>query len=132
MGSNYKTPPRCVVTATLNGAAPLTTANFGEFFIATKKCVVKAASEVHVVKASDSGTVMLERLQGTETSGNGDDLLTTAFNILGNAETVQAGTLTTTVANLVLNAGDRLNLVDAGTFTAAVGICVSVELELVD
>lgn len=134
MAGNPRDNSRIVITKELHGTAPATTANYGKFFVATSKCVVKKISEVHTTKGSHGSAVTLqvERLQGTETSGNGDNLLATAFNLKGDAETVQTGTLTTTVANLVLSAGDRLNLVDAGTPTAVAGLCVVVELELVD
>lgn len=122
------------ITKELPGASPQTAANYGKFFVATSKCVVRKISEVHTTKGTHGSAVTLqvERLQGTDTSGNGDDLLTTAFNLKGTDETVQNGTLTTTTANLILNAGDRLNLADAGTLTALVGVCVTVELEQVD
>ena len=126
--------PRFVVTETLQGAAAATAANYGKFFIATHKCVVKAISEVHTTKGTNGSDVTLtvERLQGTETSGNGDALLASTLNLKGDDETVQTGTLTTTSANLILSAGDRLNLIDTGTLTSLAGVCVSVELEMVD
>ena len=122
------------ITHSLPGTMSAAAGNYGEFFIALSKCVVRKISEVHVVKGSHGSAVTLqvERLQSTESSGSGDNLLTTAFNLKGTAETVQNGTLTTTVANLVLSAGDRLNLVDSGTLTAVDGVVVTVELEQVD
>ncbi|MDP8238347.1 MAG: hypothetical protein P9X24_04600 [Candidatus Hatepunaea meridiana] len=118
----------------LDGTSAATAADYGKFFVACKKCVVRSIREVHTVKGSDGSavTLMIERLQGTETSGNGDDLLTSAFNLKGTAETVQSGTLTTTVADLILTAGDRLNLVDTGVLTAVDGVCVTVELQQIN
>jgi len=132
--ANLKDPRIFQVIHSLDGTAPQTAANFGKFFVANKKCVVRAIRAVFTTKGTDSGavTLMIERLQGTETSGNGDDLLASTFNLKGTDETVQTGTLTTTKANLILSAGDRLNMVDTGTPTTLAGLCVTVELEQVD
>jgi hypothetical protein len=125
---------RFTVSTTLAGAASATAANYGKFFIAPRACTVTKISEVHTTAGSDGSAVTLtvERLQGTETSGNGDDLLgTTKINLKGTAETVQSPDLTSTTASLTLAAGDRLNLIDTGTLTSVAGVCVTVELEWV-
>jgi len=117
------------VSITIDGTAAATAANYGKFFIAPRRLVIVGAREVHTTAGNDAGAVTLsiERLQGTETSGNGDDLLSTNFNLKGTAETVQTGVLTTTVANLILEAGNRLNLLDTGTLTTLAGVCVTVD-----
>jgi len=107
-------------------------ADCGTIFVATKACTVKAISEVHGTAAGQTATLQVERAQGTEANGAGDDLLTdnanAGFDLEGTADTVQAGTLTGTGANLILAAGDRLNLVDAGTLTTLADMCVTVTL----
>jgi hypothetical protein len=52
--------------------------------------------DCHLIKAqvvydtaTDAGTLMLERLRHTETVGNGNDLLTTAFDLTATAATVR-------------------------------------------
>jgi len=132
--ANLKDPRIFQIVHSLDGTAPATAANYGKFFVAVKKCMVRAIMEVHTTKGTDSGavTLMIERLQGTEASGSGDDLLASTINLKGTDETVQTGTLTTTKAYLELSAGDRLNLVDTGTPTSVAGLCVTVELEQVD
>jgi len=132
--ANLKDPRIFQVVHNLDGTAPATTANYGKFFVAVKKCMVRAIREVHTTKGTDGSavTLMIELLQGTEASGSGDDLLTTTFNLKGTDETVQAGTLTATKAHLELSAGDRLNMVDTGVPTTVAGLCVTVELEQVD
>lgn len=131
-GTDYAN--RFTVSTTLAGTAAATGANYGKFFVAPRACTVTKISEVHTTAGSDGSAVTLsvERLQGTETSGNGDDLLgATKIDLKGTAETVQSPALTGTTASLTLAAGDRLNLVDTGTLTAVAGVCVTVELEWV-
>lgn len=125
---------RFAVTETLQGAAAATAANYGKFFVAPRACKVTKILEVHTTAGTDGGAVTLsvERLQGTEAPGAGDDLLGgTKINLKGLAETVQSPTLTTTGAHLVLAAGDRLGLKDTGTLTSLAGVAVTVELEWV-
>lgn len=100
------------------------------FFIANKAYEVTAVKEVHVTAGSDGGAVTLniERLQGTETSGNGDALLSAGINLKGTAATVQSGTLVTT-AVVELTAGDRLGIDVTGTTTAVAGMVVTVSLK---
>jgi len=128
---NPKVPWRYQVSAVLAGAAAAAAANYGKFFVANKKCVVKGVKAVWTT-ASSSGALQIQRLQGTETSGSGDDLLSSTIDMSGAAETVNSGTLTSTVAYLVLEAGDRLMLEDSGTLTSGAGLCVTVELEQMD
>lgn len=119
------------VTATLPGTMPATAANYGIFFIATFPCSVKAVSMVQTTAGSDGGavTLQLERLQGTEAPDAGDELLTTAFNLKGTANTVQEGILVARKTLTALAPGDRLCLKDAGTLTAVAGLNVTVELQ---
>jgi hypothetical protein len=82
------------------------------------KCELVAVKEVHGTAGDDSGAVSLaiERLQGTETSTGGDSVAT-EIDLKGTANTVQSGTLTTTAANLVFSAGDRVGIDVTGTTT---------------
>lgn len=63
--------------------------------------------EVHGTAAGVAGTLAIERLQGTETSGNGDHVVT-GINLNGTANTVQEGTITTTSNIHIFAAGDRV------------------------
>ncbi|MDP8238348.1 MAG: hypothetical protein P9X24_04605 [Candidatus Hatepunaea meridiana] len=129
--NNPKVPWRFQVSAVLPGTGPASAGNYGKFFVANKKCVVKSVKAVWTT-ASTSGTLQLQRLQGTEAKASGDDLLSSTIDLSGTAETVNSGTLTTTVAYLILTAGDRLCLENGGTLTSGAGLCVTVELEQVD
>lgn len=113
-----------VVSVELQGTAPATAGNYGTFFIAPYDCVLR---EVRVVwgTASTSGTLQVERLQGTEAKDAGDDLLAATVDLSGTANTVTTPALTTTTANLELSAGNRLGLVNGGTLTSQADLCVT-------
>ena len=98
------------------------------FFIADDTYEVIAVRAVWAT-ASTSGTMMLERLQGTEAPDAGDDLLTATVDLASTANTVASPALTATTANLQLAAGDRLGLVLGGTLTNLIGLCVDVILK---
>ena len=120
------------VTAVLAGDAPATATNYGKFFTAPFKCKVVKVQCVWGV-ASTSGTINVERLQGTEALDAGDALLTdntnAGFLTSATADTVTTGTLTTTTANLELSVGNRLALKDAGTLTSMADVVVTVTLK---
>ena len=109
-----------------------------QFFTAPVKCQVVSIREVHATAGSDAGTVTgkIRRCQGTEAATAGDDLLgTTKIDFKGTALTEQkfdaadSGELTSTTANLTLEAGDRLSLDVTGTTTALAGVILSVLLK---
>ena len=84
---------------------------YDTFFIAPYQCEVTAMSEVHgtAEATTDPYSMQVQRLQGTEATGSGDNLLTTAFDLTGTAETVVSGTLVNTNVK-ILNKDDRLAL----------------------
>jgi len=100
-------------------------------FVSPFACRVTKVSEVHATAAGQAGTLTVERLQGTEAPGAGDDLLgATKIDLTGTANTVQSPALTGTAAHLVLAAGDRLALkLASGASTTLAGACVTVEIE---
>ena len=111
-----------------------------QFFTAPVKCQVITIREIHTVAGSDGSavTATIRRCQGTEAATAGDDLLgTTKIDLKGTALTEQkfdaadSGELTSTAANLILEAGDRLSLDVTGTTTAVAGVIISVLLERV-
>jgi len=105
---------------------------YGPFFVATRKCEVVAISEVHNTAAGAAATVMVERLQSTETKGNGDDLLSSAFDLNGvAAETVTAGTLTGGSV-MQLSTGDRLGLDEGGNVAGTDHVTITVELRYLE
>jgi hypothetical protein len=105
-----------------------------QFWTAPVKCQVVAVREVHAVAGNDAGDVTgtVRRCQGTEAATAGDDLLgTTKINLKGTALTEQTPALTSTTANLTLDAGDRLSLDVTGTTTTLAGVILTVLLKRV-
>ena len=111
-----------------------------QFFTAPVKCEVVSIREVHATAGSDGSavTATIRRCQGTEAATAGDDLLgTTKIDLKGTALTEQkfdaadSGELTSTTANLILEAGDRLSLDVTGTTTAVAGVIITVLLKRV-
>lgn len=98
-------------------------------------CQVISVDEIHAVAGTDAGAVNLQLTKdtGTDAPGAGADLLTNnanaGFDLKGTANTRQAGTLTGTVANLQLAAGNRLSLDYAGVITTLAGVQVTVTLK---
>lgn len=117
-----------IITSHLQGAAGVTAANYGQFFIAPYDCVVRQIEAVWRT-ASSSGTLQVERLQGTEAKDAGNDLLSSTISTAGTAETVNTGTLITTNTEfLQLSVGDRLGLVNGGTLTSMADLQITVIL----
>lgn len=84
--------------------------------------------EVHGTAGSDGSAVTLgiERLQGTETSGNGDAVTSaSAINLKGTADTVQSATIVTTNDIDIFEAGDRVGINVTGTTTAVANMNVT-------
>jgi hypothetical protein len=111
-----------------------------QFYTAPVKCEVVSIREVHATAGSDGSAVSgtIRRCQGTEAATAGDDLLgSTKIDFKGTALTEQkfdaadSGELTSTAANLTLEAGDRLSLDVTGTTTALAGVIITVLLERV-
>lgn len=96
-------------------------------FIAPFDLTLKAIYEAHATAGSDAGavTLQIERLQGTEAIGSGDNVLTTAFNMKATADTVQTGVLTVTT----MSQGDRLALNYTGTLTDLANVAVTIKYE---
>lgn len=70
---------------------------------------------------SSSGTITVEKCTGTQAPGGGTALLTGTLSTVSTINTVQSGTLITTLASLQLAPGDRLGIVSGGTQTGYVG-----------
>ena len=118
---------------TIQGTAAATLTNYGVFWIAPVACFVTKFQEVHQTAGSDGSavTLTLEKLTGTTAPDSGTVLLTTALSLKATANTVQTGTLVTTIASYSMNAGDRLCLKDAGTLTAVDNVTVLTEITIV-
>lgn len=118
---------------TIQGTAAATAANYGVFYIVPTACYVNKVQEVHQTAGSDAGavTVTLEKLTGTTALDSGTEVLATALSLKATANTVQTGTLTSTLGARTLAAGNRLALKDAGVLTAVANVTVLIELVII-
>lgn len=117
---------------TIIGTAAATAANYGVFFIAPEKCYVTQVQEVHQTAGTDGGDVTLniEKLVDGEALGGGDNILESEISLKATTNTVQTGSLSLTLANRTLDAGDRLAMKDTGTLTSVANVTVFVEVTL--
>jgi 3-deoxy-D-arabino-heptulosonate 7-phosphate (DAHP) synthase class II len=115
---------------TVYGADAAAAANYSTFFIAPIAMTVESFREVHATAGTDGAavTLQLEKLSSTTAPGSGSNVLTTALSLKATANTVQTGSLTTTLANRALAIGNRLALKKSGTLTAVANVTVLVEL----
>lgn len=115
---------------TVYGSTAQTAANFNVFYIATFPITVIAFQEVHSVAGTDTGSVLLqlEKLTSTTAPGSGSNMLTTALSLKTTANSVQKGSLTTTLATVNLAVGDRLALKVSGTLTSLVNVSTLVAI----
>lgn len=100
-------------------------------YVAPVRCRVIGISERHVTVSTAAATFTVERLQGTEAPGEGDDLLgETKIDANATANTVQSPALTDTAASLVLEGGDCLCiLVATGDITDYAAATLAVAFE---
>ena len=103
-------------------------------YVAPVKCLVTVFKEVHGTAGNHASAVTgsIERLQGTETSGQGDNLCTAEVSLKGTANTVQTGTLTSTASTKTLAAGDRLGFLLTGNSQTLATMVVTVQFRPVD
>lgn len=111
-----------------------TALNYGVIFIApaTGRYKFVGAEMVYTVKAGAAATVTVEKLTGTQAPDAGVELLEAAFDMTGDAEVVQYGSIATiSDANRTLAVGDRLCLKDtgAGNLANLKNVQVTIELE---
>jgi hypothetical protein len=121
------------VCHTIYGTGAATGTNYGVFFVARQACYLSYFQEVHQTAGSDGSavTVTPEKLTGTTALDSGVEMLATALSLKATANTVQTGTLTATLANRNLAAGDRVALKDAGTLTAVANVTVLLEVTFI-
>lgn len=125
-------PQTLTVTYRCVAAATCVTAHF---FIADAAYQVTAVNAVWSTAEATATNlrIQVEKLTGTTAPGSGTALLTNNTNagisIKGTANTVTAGTLSGTVGNLQLAAGNRLGVKFEDTATEGAGVVVTVTLK---
>jgi len=88
--------------------------------------------ETHGTASDATQTLSIERLQGTETSGNGDAVVNATIDLEGTANTVQEGTVVTTSDIHIFEAGDRVGTNVSATGTAVASMIVTLQFRPVD
>lgn len=78
--------------------------------------------------ASSSGTLQIEKATGTQAVASGTNILTGTVSLAGAAATSLSGTIVGGLTTPVLAAGDRLNIILAGTLTSLANCCVNIYL----
>lgn len=97
------------------------------------KCELISVKEVHGTAAGQTGTIGIERLQGTETSGNGDQVVAVdGIDLEGTADTVQSGTIVTTSNIHQFAAGDRVGVELAGNSATCANMIVACQFRPID
>lgn len=98
-------------------------------FVADAAYQVVGVRSVWGVAGGAAAVLNVEKLTGTTAPGSGTALLTSNFDLTSTANTVNTGTLTGTVADLQLAAGDRLGCKLGGVLTGLVGCALTVLLK---
>ena len=98
------------------------------------KSELVSVREAHGTAGTDGSAVTLsiERLQGVETSGNGDQVVAATINLKGAANTTQSGTVVTASDIDQFEAGDRVGVNVTGTNTDLANMAVSCYFRPID
>lgn len=126
--SDTRTKDEMTSSVRLAGAGSLSTQ---AFFVAPVAMRVLKVSAVHSTAESTAGTLTADVTKDTSTNapGAGVSVLgTTKVNLKSTANTVQSPSLTSTAADLVLAAGDRLAIKPSAAGTEVAGVVVTVHL----
>lgn len=110
------------IQGTLHLFVPLAAANTAQpVFIAPVAYKILSVREVHAVAGGAAAAVDVEKLTGTQAAGAGVSMLAAVVSVTGTANTVQTVNPSTTLANTLLAAGDRIDTKYSGTLTGLAG-----------
>lgn len=98
------------------------------FFTVDRDYTAFCSSEVHAVAAGGASTAQLTKDSTTDAPGVGVDLLVTANDLNGTANTVVSDLLVTTLGYRNLQAGQRLSYDFANAVQSSSGLCLTVSL----
>ncbi len=98
------------------------------FFTVDRNYTAYCSSEVHAVAAGGTSTAQVTKDSTTDAPGAGVDLLTTANDLNGTANTVVSDLLVTTLGYRNLQAGQRISYDFAHAVQSSAGLCVTVSL----
>lgn len=114
------------VTFNLQNNASLGTQTF---FICDKIYTITSINYVHKTQATGTLTCNITKDTGTQAPGAGVSLQSGTFNCVTIANnTVTAGTLTSTTANLTTAVGDRLSILFTGSVATLAGVTVTITM----
>lgn len=101
------------------------------FFLANRDLQIASVQMFWSTAGTDAGAVTIDVTKdtGTQAPGAGTSVLSAAVSAKTAANTVNAVTLSATVANLLLAAGNRLSVKFTGTLTALAGVVVVVNVQ---
>lgn len=101
------------------------------FFIADRNYRATIASEIHAVAAGGASTCQVVKDTGTDAPGAGTDLLLSAFDLNGTAQTVDPDLLAAAPYTTHLRAGDRLSIDFGAAVQASSGVLITVGLNAI-
>jgi hypothetical protein len=116
------------IERTINIAAGATAADYdGLGGIAYEAMELVSAVARQGTAGSDAGavTLMVKKVPSGTAKASGTDMLAAGLDLKATADTNQSGTLSATLANRRLAAGDAFGLVPTGTLTAVDAVSVS-------
>lgn len=118
---------------TIYGTDAATAGNYKTIMIVPTPMTLTGFKEVHTVLGTDGSAVTLdlEKLTGTTAPGSGSSMLLSTVSLKSTINTVVTGSLTATLANRSVVAGDRIALKLAGTPTSVANVTVLIEFTLV-
>lgn len=128
VGSNVRRVPRYLVAQCFVPTAFDTQDRV--FFVADRRYIVRKVYEAHA--ASETGgalVVNVAKCATAEVPTAGDTILVPAFNLAAAATVTREGVLSASVAELTIDAGQKLALVYTGSASDVTGIIVTVYLE---
>lgn len=121
-------PQTISITLCCLGAA---SASGDAVFVGNRAYQVTAVRAVWSHVGGSSAAATVEKLTSTTAPGSGTAILTSAFDLTTTANTVGSGSLSGTVGNLQLAAGDRLGVKLSGTLTALTGLNITIQLKAI-
>lgn len=98
------------------------------FWIADQAYTVNSITEIHATADGAVLTGTITKCTGTQAPTAGTTLMSGSFDLNGTANTLQTATLTSTLADLEIAAGDRLAFVPSGAVTSLAGVTITLQL----
>ncbi|HUC20402.1 MAG TPA: hypothetical protein VMR98_02825 [Candidatus Polarisedimenticolaceae bacterium] len=118
-----------LVTTRIPFTDAASSSKYGMFFVAPFPCSLVTAVERHGAVATGPATLDIEKLAVGILSGSGVSMITSTFDLVGAANTVQSKKPTTVSSNAGLDTGDGVALKPSGTLTFLNDVTVTLVLK---